>query len=801
MNDLRFAVRQLRRFPGFTAIAVLTLAIGIGACVAMFSIVDGVLLRPPALSRPDRLVLFNETFQGGSQDFMVSAGNFLDWRTQTRSFQSIQATTGGGRTFDAGGETVRLKGLAISGGTLSTLGIRPLVGRDFLPEETPLGSRPRNVAMLSHGLWQRQFGGRFDILGQRIHLNGIPTRVVGVLPRGAEIPDGNGVIDNRDVEVFTPLALGEPERRDYVGRSLKVFGRLEPGVTLAEAQHEMDVRAEQTARLQPSSRGWGVRLVPLMDALVRPVRPALLSLLAAVGFLLLIACANVANLLLARALSRSQEIAVRAALGASRGRLVRQLLVESVLLSSIGAALGWLLARGALSTLLMLAPANLPRARNIALDSRALGVTLALAILTGVLFGLVPALHAMRSRLQDTLKQNARGASEGGRHGLRGVLVVGQVATAMVLLVGAGLLMRSFLRLLEVSPGFDPTQTVTLRVNLQDRRDRREPPAIFVQRAVEQISALPGVQAAAAASRVPFLEADQTVPFSIGERPPLTEADRPVSNHFVVSPDYFRTMAIPLLRGRAFDSRDSVDAPAVAIISESIARRFFPGDDPIGKTIVLIRPREIVGVVGDVKTDRLDGTFGMQSYHPFAQSDSGRAQFVVRTAGPPESQVAAIRAVIGRLDRGVPVYNVITLTTLVGDSIARQRFAMILFAIFSAVALLLATIGIYGVMGYSVSQRRAEIGIRMALGAQADSILRLVFAQGGRLIALGILAGVVGALLLTRFLDTLLFDLSTHDPLTFTAIVLLLTLVAGAACLLPARRASRQDPMTVLRAQ
>jgi putative ABC transport system permease protein len=802
MNDLRFALRQLAKSPGFTAVSVLTLSVGIGACIAMFSVVDGVLLRPPPVPEPARVVLFNESFQGSGQEFMVSAGKFVDWRAQTRSFESIVATAGGGRTFDAGGEAVRLKGLVVSVGALETLGIRPLIGRDFRAEDQPTGFTEGKVTILSHGLWQRQFGGRPEVVGQTIHLNAKAVTVVGVLPRGAEIPDGNGVVDNREVELFTPLGLGEQQQQDYTGHWLKVFGRLKPGVTLAQAQHELDAITARIATLHPASRGWTVRLVPLMDAVVRPVRPVLWSLLAAVGFLLLIACANVANLLLARAMSRSKEIAVRAALGATRGRLIRQLLVESIVLSLISGALGLAIARGALTSLLALAPGNLPRAGNIAIDGRAVAVTLLLAILTGVVFGLVPAVHALPGRLHDSLKRTTRGTSEGaGQQRLRSILVAGQVAVALVLLAGAGLLMRSFFRLLDVSPGFDPANVLTLRVNLTDSKEASEQPAAFANRVVEQIAGLPGVQAVAVSSRLPFLETDQTLPFSVVGRPPLAESDRPVANHYSIGPDYFRAMGIPLLRGRAFDGRDVDGSQRVAIISESIANRFFGGDNPIGRSIDFWGVREVVGVVGDVKTEKLDGNFSLQIYQPHTQIPVVRGQFVVRTAGRPEAQVAAVRRVISQLDRRIPVYNVTTLANLVGDSIARQQFAMTLFAVFSGIAVLLAMIGIYGVMAYSVSQRTVEIGIRMALGADAGNVLRLVGARGARLIAVGIAVGVVGALVLTRFLDTLLFDLSAHDPLTFGVAIVLLTLVAAAACAVPALRASRVNPMTVMRAE
>ena len=800
MQDLRFAARQLRRSPGFTAASVVTLGVGIGACIAMFSVVDGVLLRPPPLPDAGRLVLVNEVFQGGSQEFMAPAGKFLEWQERASSFQRLAATAGGGRTFEAGGEARRLKGLGITIETLGTLGVQPLIGRDFQPEDRHVQSG--GVVILGHGFWRRQFGGRPEVVGQTIQLDGKPVRVVGVLPPGTEVPDGNGLIDNLEVEVFTPQGFGDGSRQNYLGHWLKVFGRLKPGVSLAQAQHEMDAIAARTAQLHPGSRGWGVRLEPLMEAVVRPVRPALLSLLGAVGFLLLIACANVANLLLARAVSRSKEMAVRAALGASRGRLVRLLLVESLLLWGLSAALGLLIASGALSSLLALAPGNLPRAGNVAINARAAVVTLLLALITGVLFGLVPALHTAGGQLQTALKHSGRGASEGEqRLRLRGILVAGQVATAVILLAGAGLLVRSFVGLLDVRPGFDPDGVLAVRVNLEDGREARERPAAFADRAVEQLLALPGVTAAAVSSPVPFMETDQALPFSIVGRPALSEADRPFATRFSVTPGYFRTMRIPLLRGRAFDGRDVEQSAPVAVISDSIARRFFPGENPIGRRIDFFGVREIVGVVGDVKTGQLDRDFSVQIYQPFAQLPSVRTQLVVRTAGRAEGLVAPVRALMGRLDRRIPLYNVNTLSKLVGDSVARHRFAMTLFAVFSAVAMLLAVVGIYGVMAYSVSQRAQEIGIRMALGAQAGNVLRLVCARAGRLIAIGLGAGLLGALLLTRFLETLLFNLSAHDPLTLAGTLLVVTLAAAAACLLPARRATLVNPVTVLRGE
>jgi predicted permease len=796
MQDLRYGARMLRRSPGFAAAAVLTLALGIGACTAIFSVVDGVLLRPLPLPEPDRVVVFKETLHGRSQDFRVSSGKFHDWQKQAQSFQSIAAVTGGGHTMSGVAEPVRLTGLRISIDALATLGMKPLLGRDFLPAEVPAVRDFETFALLGYGLWQRQFAGRPDVVGQTVQLSGRPVTIVGVLPR-----DTGGLGDG---EIFTPLAFSEFDRRYYDTHWLQVFGRLKPGVTVAQAQAEMSAIAKRAEQEHPASQGWGVRLVPLPETVVAEVRPVLFSLLGAVACLLLIACANVANLLLGRAMARSKEMAVRTALGAGRARIMRQVLVESALLAVLGGTLGLLLARGGLAALLALAPDTLPRAQHIALDGRALGLTLVLALLTGVAFGVAPALRAARARLHDSLERAGRGPRQGGhRQRLRSALVAGEVAIALVLLAGAGLLMRSFSRLVEVNPGFNPREALSASVFLQlslRSPDARARSVAFADAAVAGMAALPGVRAASVVTRLPF-EAGQTMPFTVAGRSPPAGADRPVSTHFNVGPAYFRAMGIPLLRGRAFAAADVAGAPMVAIINEAIARSFFAGDDPVGKRISIGGPPcEIVGVAGDVRSDRLDGEATFQTYQPFAQAAPVRGMaFVIRTAGAPAAHIGAVRGLLSRLDPNLPTQKVRPLDTLVAGSIARQRFAMTLFTVFSGVALLLAAIGIYGVMAYAVAQRTGEIGIRMALGAHTGNVLRLVFTQGGRLVALGVLAGVAGALLLTRLLEKLLFGVSSHDPLTFVTTVLLVVAVAGVACLVPARRATKVSPMVALR--
>jgi putative ABC transport system permease protein len=668
-----------------------------------------------------------------------------------------------------------------------------VLGRGFLPEEEVEQDR-ESVTLISHRLWQERFGGGTDVLGRTIQLNGRPFTVVGVMPRVSALP--------ADVELFTPLGFSERERRSYRGRWLQVFGRLSPGVTLAEAQSELSAIAARVAQTEPGQRGWGVKLIPLAEATVAEVRPVLLSLMGAVAFLLLVACANVANLLLARATSRAKEMAVRAAIGASRGRLVRQLLVESVMLALLGGGLGVLIAQAGLQALLVMAPDTLPRAAEIGVDGRALAVAFALAVATGLGFGLAPAFQASRMALHETLKQTGRSSSEGRqRRRLRSALVVVEVAMALILLAGAGLLMRSFSRLLQVNPGFNPQGALITTIYLP--RSRFSAPAqhaAYAETAAQRIAALPGVEAVAAATNIPFSEA-ATGTFSVPGRPASSVL---AATQYLVGADYFRAMGIPVLRGRPFDRRDSADSARVAIINQALARAVFPGEDPIGRHILLrgARPREIVAVVGDVKPTRLDGEATLQTYEPIMQNPVNDFTLIVRGKGGIDPGLpAAIRRTIAELDPDQPTEGLRPLANLVGDSLARQRFALTLFTVFSAVALLLAAIGIYGVMAYTVSRRTDEIGIRIALGAKAGDIVRLVLSEGGRLVALGVGVGLVGALFLTRFLEKLLFGVRSYDPATFAGMVLLLVAVAGAACLLPARRATRVSPMVALRSE
>ena len=800
MNDLRFAWRQLVKAPGFTAVAVLTVALGIGACTAIYSVVGGVLLRPLPFSDPDRIVTIHETFLPTLPESSVADGQFLLWNSEATSFESLGALGGASYNLTGQGPPLHLYAARVTASLLSTLRTNPALGRNFTPEEdAPYGTE--NVAMLSYGLWQRQFGGRADVLGKTIQLNGRPFSVVGVMPKDSGLPER--------VEILAPMGFLDRHHRNFLYRGMQVFGRLKAGVTPGQAEAELAAIAARLARTHPETSGWGVKVRPIMDTVVGSVRPVLWSLLAAVGCLLLIACANVANLLLARSTARSKEMAVRAAVGADRYRIIRQVVVESLVLSGLGAVFGVAIAAVGLKVLLALAPETLPRADNIGVDGQALGFALALMLLTGIGFGMAPALHVSRPQLTEALKQRGRGLAAGGpRERLRSALVVGEVAIALCLLASAGLLMRSFVRLQAVNPGFDVADTHAATVFLPYPKYSQPNLQIdFADRAVAEIAKLPGVEAVGVSANVPFTNTHLTAMgattrgFTIPSRPPATQADTPMANYFNVGPGYLSAMGIPLLRGRVFDSRDSGTGQPVAMISESIAKRFFPDQDPLGQAISIgfHQPSQIVGIVGDIKADSLDGSSTLQTYVPFAQAPDNDIVFVVRANRTRSGLGKSIGAAIARVDATVPIYNARPLADLVGSSIARQRFAMTLFSVFSAVALVLAAIGIYGVMAYSVSQRAGDIALRMALGAGTGNVLGLVMGQGGRLVGLGVAAGLALALLVTRLLERLLFDVSAYDPTTFVGTIAILVAVAGAACFIPALRAAWVSPMGALR--
>lgn len=799
MTDLRFAFRQLRKSPGFAAVTILTLALGIGACTAIFSVVNAVLLRPLDYPDPARLVVIRETQLPEFPEFTVSPPNYLDWEKQTKSFENLAAYSGSRINLTGDGEPQQLIGVKATAHYFDVYGIKPALGRTFLPEEDAPGKN--RVAVLSYPFWHRVFGGAADVVGRPIQLNGEPYTVVGVAPPGFGIAS--------KVDAWMPMAFDPKETaNDNRGAHyLNVVGRLRPGVTVAQAEAELRVLAAQLATQYPdSNKGWGIFMMPLQDYGVRDVRTVLYTLLGAVGCVLLIACANIANLLLARATARHREISIRAALGASRARLVRQLLTESVLLALCGGLAGILLARWGLDALLALAPASLPRVADIHLDTGVLVFSLALSVITGLVFGIAPAWLAARADVNEALKQGSRGSTEGGARGrLRSALVVIEVTFALMLLGGAGLLARSFMQLAHVDPGFAPENATILRLSLPEKKYALpEQQTAFADALLERMKTLPGVQAAGLTQSMPLV-GDYVLGFNIEGRPAIAPSDLPNTNYYAVTPEYFRAMGIRLVRGRIFTVRDDAKAPRVAIINETLARQHFPNEDPIGKRINITNGpdtwREIIGIVGDIKQYGVDKATSNQSYEPFAQVPFSSLNVVIRTSGPPAALLGAIRPTVYAVDKDQPIGTIRPLEEIMADSIARQRFAMTLLTVFSLVALVIAAVGIYGVMAYSVVQRTGEFGIRMALGAQQRDVLRLVLTQGGKLVGLGLIIGLAATLAASRAMGSMLFNTSAQDPLTLGTITLLLGAVALVACLLPASRATKVNPIEALRSE
>ncbi|MEW6128150.1 MAG: ABC transporter permease [Acidobacteriota bacterium] len=798
-QDVRFGVRRLLKTPGFTLIAVLTLALGIGATTAIFSVVNTVLLRPLPFKEPDRLVMVRETKFPQFSEFAVSPANFLDWQQQNTVFEQLVGVRPVTVNLTGTGDPERLNGATLTDGFGALLGVTPQLGRDFLSEENQVGRN--NVVLLSHNLWQRRFGGEPDIINQKIILDGQPYTVVGVMPAGFKFLEWQS-------ELWIPLAFTPQQAQNRGGHNISlVVGRLKPDITHEMARVEMSALASRLEMQYPEvNAGWNVILMPLLDATVRTIKPALLLLLAAVAFVLVIACVNVANLLLAKAAVRQREIAIRTALGAGRFRIIRQLLTESVLLAIVGGTAGLLLANWGLQLLLQLAPQDLPRVANVSLDARVLAFSAVITLLTGILFGLVPALHASKPNLQEPMKDASRGLTAGGnRQRMRSSLVVVEIAAALVLLVGAGLMLKSFWRLLQVDPGFAPEQALTMTVALpQNKYGDGTRQTAFFQQLLDNVKALPGVESVGAASHIPLDGNDSVVSYEVKGQPPAPPGSFTSANYFIIEGDYFGAMGIPLRKGRVFSEHDTKDAPLVVMINETFARKNFPDENPIGKSLNFDSAdnpvyREIIGVVGDVKYYGLDREATQQLYFPASQEPERKMTLVARTAGDPLALTTAIRNQVHHLDKNQPVSDIKTLAQLVSTSIVSQRFSIWLLGIFATVALVLAAVGIYGVLSYVVAQRTHEIGIRMALGAGRREVFRLVVGHGMQLTMIGVVAGLSVAFVLTRLMATLLFNVSATDPLTYTLIGLLLVVVALLACYIPARRATRVDPLVALR--
>ncbi|HZS04058.1 MAG TPA: ABC transporter permease [Blastocatellia bacterium] len=802
-QDLRYGFRLLIKNPGFTLIAVITLSLGIGANTAIFSVVNGVLLKPLPYPEPERLVRVFETSRNFPK-FPMSPGNFRDYRDQNTVFESFAVYTRNDLELSLGDKPERLAALIVSSGFFRALGFEPLLGREFNRDEELPGTR---VVVLSHSLWQRRFGGDPDIVGKKITLSGNPFTVVGVMPAGVQHVGGDyrTLPHGESVDVWWPMGLEAKSPR--FAHFLNTIGRLKPGVTREQADAEFNAIAGRLAEQYPdTNEAWRIRTVALHEEIVGRTRATLLVLLGAVFFVLLIACVNVANLMLVRATAREREVAVRSALGAGRARLIRQMLTESLLVAALGGLSGLLLARLAISALIRLGPEQLPRLQMISIDGRILAFTLATSLLTGLLFGMAPAFQSMKLSLNELLKEGGRAMSGGTRQRrLRDALVITEVALALVLLVGAGLLLRSFLKLQQTDPGFRPEGVMTMSLSLPRAR-YSEPDKIvaFYDRLIERVSALPGVQSVGLTSDLPWTGYDENAGFSI-EGKTFPPGQDPHGRYHFASPDYFRTIGVPLVAGRWVNSGDVRKAPQVVLINQSMARRYWPEGNAVGGRITFSdKPKgedwmTVVGVTSDVKDYPTSAEAEPAFYWPLAQQPNGEMILAIRTSVDPFTLVEAVRSQTRSLDKDLPLADVRTLEAIATAATGGQRFTLLLVSLFAATALALAAVGIYGVMSYLVTQRTHEIGIRMALGAGTVDVLGLVLRQGMRLAAAGVATGLAAAFALTRLMESLLFGVRPTDPVTFIGIPLVLAGVALVACYFPARRAMKTDPMVALR--
>ncbi|MCI0485935.1 MAG: ABC transporter permease [Blastocatellia bacterium] len=799
LQDLRYGIRILWKKPGFTAIAVLTLALGIGANTAIFSVVNGVLLRPLPYRDADRIMTVwqHNTVTGVERDD-VSPANFLDWREQNQSFEQMAAAEPFSLDLTGRGEPEAISCWLVSEGFFQILGVNALYGRTFLTEEHQAGNS--NVVVISYGLWQRRFGADPNLVGQKLSLDGQPTTVVGVMPPEFQFP--------ADKETWAPRVTTEQDKRMRGATYMNVITKLKPEATLQQARDDMNGIASRLAQEYPRTNAEMNRatVVPLPEQMFGHVRPAMLVLLGAVGFVLLIACANVANLLLVRGAERERELAIRAALGAARHRLIRQLFTESLFLAILGGGVGILLAVWSVDLILALNPGNLPRFHLVSVDGRVMGFALGVSALTALIFGLAPALYFSKPDLQESLKEGGRSATAGvARLRLRNALVVVELALALVLLIGAGLLIRSFMSLLQVDPGFATEKVVALQVHVWGLYRTPERRAAFFEETIEKIVHLPGVESAAAVSTFPFEQDGHYIDtsFIIEGRPEPAPGQEPITYVAMATEDYFKVMGIPLLQGRAFTRFDNQDSAQVALINETMARRYWPGEDVIGKKVsVRFGPRvvrEIIGVVGDVRHTGLDSEPKPQLFMPHRQNAFGSMLFVARTTSDPQTALPTIKSSIWSMNKDIAFETISTIDELISNSLAERRFQLFLLGLFAALALVLAAIGIYGLISFTTGQRTHEIGVRMALGARERDILKMIVGEGALLVAIGVGLGLVGAFALTRFLSSFLFGISTTDFLTYAGVSLLLGAVALAACYIPARRATRVDPMVALR--
>lgn len=802
-HDLRYGARMLAKSPGFTAVAIIALALGIGANTAIFSVVNAALLRPLPYPDADKLVIVWEKSRRNDQN-VINPANFMDWSEQNNVFTDMAATFDRSAVLVGDGEPEEVPAQLATNNLFSLLGVDALLGRTFSADDGK-PEQPR-VVILSYGLWQRRFGGDPNIIGRKLNVNRAEAIVIGVMPAGFKWHIHKGSMTTKTAELWSPFVITN-EMRTRQGRFMTSVARIKPDVTFEQAKAEMNVIA---ARLEQQynefNAEWGINVVPLRTQFTGEFRAALLVLLGAVGFVLLIACANVANLLLSRAAARQKEIAVRVAIGAGRGRIVRQLLTESVLLAAMGGATGLLLALWGTDLLVSLSPRELADLQQVKISVPVLGFTLAVSLLTGIVFGMAPAFEATRLKLQESLKEGSKNIGGGTRsHRLRSAFVVTEIALALVLLVGAGLLVRSFNRLQSVDPGFNPNNVLTMRISLPSRKYDTDRKRIdFFRQTVEQIKALPGVEAAGATNYLPFAGPHSGTIVEIEGRPKLPPGQELETGACVTDANYFGAMQIPLKSGRLFTEQEATEMKHVVVINEAFARKNLPGEDPLGKRVTIYMkeenvPTEIIGIVGDHKHMGLDSEIEPMSYWPHPEQAFPFMTFVIRTQGDPASIAPAARNVIQTLDGEQPLADVRTLESLLADSVARTRFNTLLLTVFAVVALILAAVGIYGVMSYAVTQRTHEIGIRMALGAQTSHVLGLVVKQGMTLAVVGVGVGLAASFALTRIMTSLLYGVSATDTLTFLLIPFVLASVALLACYIPARRATKVDPMIALR--
>lgn len=801
-QDIFYGLRMFRTNPGFTAVVLLTLALGIGANTVIFSVVNAIVLRPLPYKEADRLIFVSET----TSDTKIKPFSFLDytdWRDQNQVFEHFAAFKFDGANLIGDDQPERLQTAFVSANIFPMLGVDPIVGRVFTADEDKSGG-PR-VVVMNYDLWQRRFGGDKGVIDKTLNLDGQIYTVVGVMPAGFKAYPSS----TWRPELWMPLSL-LPDGLKNARRArqgIYAFGRLKNGVTFDQARVEMDKVAGQLEQQYPDSNGGHkAYLVPLHQHIIRDVRTSVLLLLGAVGLVLFIACANVANLLLTRAATRQREISIRAAMGASRLRLVRQLLTESVVLSALGAIIGLGFAYVGIKLLLNISPTNLPRVSEIGIDSRVLWFTFLVSILTGLIFGLTPALHASKADLSQVLKETARGSAGVARTYIRNLLVVGEVAIALVLLVASILIVRSFIRLVDTSPGFNTSNVLTMQMALPGSKYSESWRLRgFVEQLVQGVKSIPGVESAAVVNPLPLSGVGQQTPFTIEGRAIVSSNETPFSDLESVTPDYFEVMGIRLLRGRYFTEQDKDDGAQVVIIDETMARRYWPSEEPIGQRLKMGDAAsnfpwlQIVGVVGHLKNYGVTEESRVEMFRPYTQFQSNTISLVVRTSGDPTAMAGAVRNQIANIDKDQPVYNIRTMDELLATTVAPRRLSVVLLGAFAVLALLLEAIGVYSVLAHSVTERTHEIGIRMALGAQRSSIMRLIMRQGMSLVVVGMAVGLAGAFMFNYVVASLLFGVTTRDPISYMGGLMVLVMVAFLACYLPAKKATRVDPMVAIR--